>query len=185
MRRNCDETANDEFIERFRNGEIEAFNEFCYKYRAMIERAIYRRCKLQDKDDVVQEVLLRAFNCRKEYDPSKAKITTWICNIANNLAIDIYRHNTRKLKGHSVVNVSKDPCCPAPREPSTVSIKFLSGISNGDAQILRMKYVDGMTSRAIAEHLGMQKSAVVSKIHQLKVKLRNIHGNDAKSSFID
>jgi hypothetical protein len=48
-----------------------------------------------------------------------------------------------------------------------------------------MKYVEGMTSRAIAEHLGMQKSAVVSKIHQLKIKLRSIHGNDAKSSFID
>lgn len=183
LRQNCDESA--EFILRFKSGDNESFEEFCRTYRTTIEKAVFGKCKFQDKEDVVQEVFLKIYKSRSSYDPAKAKITTWVCNLARNLAIDIYRKEKGRRKiSPKHLQIEEDSVC-IDQTKISFSTHFLSQISESDAALLRLKYMEGLTSNEIAIHVGMTKSSVVSRIHLIKTRLQDIYGTDAKTHFMD
>ncbi len=49
----------------------------------------------EEAEDLAQEVFLRVYRTRKKYHP-KAKFSTWLFTIANNLALNVLRDRQRK-----------------------------------------------------------------------------------------
>jgi RNA polymerase sigma-70 factor (ECF subfamily) len=49
-----------------------------------------------DADDAVQESLIRAAAALDRFDPSRAKLTTWVHRIATNVCIDMLRSSSRR-----------------------------------------------------------------------------------------
>jgi RNA polymerase sigma-70 factor (TIGR02960 family) len=49
-----------------------------------------------DTDDAVQETLIRALSKRDQYDPGRARLSTWVHRIATNVCIDMLRAAKRR-----------------------------------------------------------------------------------------
>jgi RNA polymerase sigma factor (sigma-70 family) len=79
------DAVEEEIIQRWQDGEAEAFDELYARHAAAIYRlgwAILQQS--QAAEDVVQETFLRAHKARQRFDPSRASFGTWLYQIALN-----------------------------------------------------------------------------------------------------
>lgn len=85
----------DELVNRFQNGDIEAFNPLVLKYQKKIYNLIYQR--IRDREiakDISQEVFLKAFKGLPDFKGGSA-FYSWIYRIAINSSIDFQRRRNR------------------------------------------------------------------------------------------
>jgi RNA polymerase sigma-70 factor (TIGR02960 family) len=65
--------------------------------RPAVTRYCYRLLgSANDVDDAVQESFIRAFGHAADYDPSRARLTTWVHRIATNVCLDMLRGTRRR-----------------------------------------------------------------------------------------
>lgn len=79
------DAVEEELIQRWQEGEAEAFDELYARHAPAIYRlgwAILQQG--QAAEDVVQETFLRAHKARQRFDPSRASFGTWLYQIALN-----------------------------------------------------------------------------------------------------
>ncbi|MQY22595.1 ECF RNA polymerase sigma factor SigG [Nocardia sp. RB20] len=68
-----------------------------------------------DTDDAVQETLIRAFTRAATYDPSRARLSTWVHAIATNVCLDMLRSARRRMliwEGPSARDFDPDAVLP-------------------------------------------------------------------------
>lgn len=85
----------DELVNRFQNGDIEAFNPLVLKYEKKIYNLIYQQ--IRDREaakDISQEVFLKAFKALPNFKGGSA-FYSWIYRIAINSSIDFQRQRNR------------------------------------------------------------------------------------------
>jgi len=72
-------------IQRWQNGEAEAFDELYTQHAPAIYRLGWAMLQqTESAEDVVQETFLRAHKARHRYDASRASFSTWLYQIALN-----------------------------------------------------------------------------------------------------
>ena len=72
-------------IQRWQNGDSEAFDELYTQHAPAIYRLGWAMLQqAQAAEDVVQETFLRAHKARRRFDPSRAGLGTWLYQIALN-----------------------------------------------------------------------------------------------------
>jgi RNA polymerase sigma-70 factor (ECF subfamily) len=172
LRQNCDETA--EFVQKFKSGDNEAFNDFCTTHRYIAKAAVKGRCRPEDIDDLVQEALMKAFKHRSRYDPSKSKLSTWLSRIATSLAIDLYRLNKNRTSSQAIEDTFHAKTCECKNEGFN---KLMSRLSEDEAVLLRLKFVEEMRCEDIANALDMQIGTVKSNLFRLKKKIAGWSSN--------
>ena len=79
----------------------EAFETLVQRYQDRLVGILYHLVgSLEEAEDLSQEVLLRVYRARKGYRP-RAKFSTWLFTIANNLALNHLRgKGTKPLGSH-------------------------------------------------------------------------------------
>src|SRR5882672_2939946 len=81
---------------RVRSDDAEAFAELVELYHQRLVTIMQHLVgKLEEAEDLAQEVFLRVYRGRKKYHP-RAKFSTWLFTIANNLALNVLRARQRK-----------------------------------------------------------------------------------------
>lgn len=100
---------------RVRDDDAEAFAELVEAYHHRLVTIMHHLVgSNEEAEDLAQEVFLRVYRGRKKYHP-KAKFSTWLFTIANNLALNILR--TRQRKPTIPLNVrDSGPLGPRPAE---------------------------------------------------------------------
>src|SRR5947209_19773532 len=100
---------------RVRDDEPGAFEELVELYQHRLV-AVMRHLvgNAQEAEDLAQEVFLRVYRVRQKYRP-RAKFSTWLFTIANNLALNVLRSRQRKPVVPLDVNDS-GPLGPRPAE---------------------------------------------------------------------
>ena len=89
---------------RVRNDDAEAFEELVRRYQNRLLHVLRNLVNGQQQaEDLAQDVFLRVFRARKNYEPT-AKFSTWLFTIANNVASNARRSRARKRE----VNVNAD-----------------------------------------------------------------------------
>ncbi|MEX2116336.1 MAG: sigma-70 family RNA polymerase sigma factor [Bacteroidota bacterium] len=80
-----------ELVDRFRNGEESAFNELAHRYQEKIYWTARRFVNdHQDADDIVQQVLLKAYEGLSDFR-SDSGVFTWLYRIAVNTSLNAVR----------------------------------------------------------------------------------------------
>lgn len=80
-----------ELVDRFRNGEESAFNELANRYKEKIYWTVRRFVhEHQDADDIVQQVLWKAYEGLKGFR-SDSSVFTWLYRIAVNTSLNAVR----------------------------------------------------------------------------------------------
>jgi RNA polymerase sigma-70 factor (ECF subfamily) len=100
---------------RVRDDDAQAFAELVELYHHRLVTVMHHLVgNTEEAEDLAQEVFLRVFRGRKKYHP-KAKFSTWLFTIANNLALNILR--TRQRKPTIPLNLrDSGPLGPRPAE---------------------------------------------------------------------
>src|SRR4029453_2061757 len=100
---------------RVRDDDAQAFAELVELYHHRLVTVMHHLVgKNEEAEDLAQEVFLGVYRGRKKYHP-KAKFSTWLFTIANNLALNILR--TRQRKPAIPLNVrDSGPLGPRPAE---------------------------------------------------------------------
>src|SRR5499433_2028559 len=80
-------------------GDEQSFALLLHRYRTPLVNFLYRMVRNREQaEDLAQEVFLRVYRAREDYEPS-AKFTTWLFRIATNLALNSVRdHRYEKLE---------------------------------------------------------------------------------------
>src|SRR5215471_1426925 len=80
-------------------GDQQSFELLLQRYRTPLVNFLYRMVRNREQsEDLAQEVFLRVYRARGDYEPS-AKFTTWLFRIATNLALNSVRdHRYQKLE---------------------------------------------------------------------------------------
>src|SRR5512144_1136113 len=81
---------------RVRQDDESAFAELVELYHHRLVTVMHHLVgNVDEAEDLAQEVFLRVYRGRKKYHP-RAKFSTWLFTIANNLAINALRSRQRK-----------------------------------------------------------------------------------------
>lgn len=85
-----------EFVTRFQNGDVEAFNTLVLKYQDRIAKLIYKNIKdIETTKDLCQEVFLKAYKALPKFKGDSA-FYSWLYRIAMNCCIDYLRQQKRR-----------------------------------------------------------------------------------------
>ena len=91
---------------RVKAGELSAFDYLVQKYRRPLVSFMYRMARNSAAaEDLTQEVFLRVYRSRENYEAS-AKFTTWLYRIATNLAVN-YIRDTRHQRPEATVSLDE------------------------------------------------------------------------------
>src|SRR5437868_11440225 len=81
---------------RVRDDDAVAFTELVELYQHRLVTVMHHLVgNKEEAEDLAQEVFLRVYRSRKKYRP-RAKFSTWLFTIANNLALNALRTRQRK-----------------------------------------------------------------------------------------
>jgi RNA polymerase sigma-70 factor, ECF subfamily len=94
--RSTEAPASDHMLmERYRDGDADAFDELYRRYRAPVRRFVAKLCWGHDQaDEIVQEVWLAVIRGARSYRPT-AKFTTYLFSIAHRRLQDHWRSRDR------------------------------------------------------------------------------------------
>jgi RNA polymerase sigma-70 factor (ECF subfamily) len=120
-------------------------------------------------EDLVQEALVKAFRDLPQLrDP--AAFRPWLSRIAVNMC----RMHLRKLLGKptEVHQGTDSEAAAAPDEPPLHLGQALTQLSQRERRLVGLFYVEGLSHAELAEALSLSTSAVKSRLHRLRAKLR-------------
>lgn len=141
-----------------------------------------------EAEDLAQEVFLRVYRIRKKYRP-KAKFSTWLFTIANNLALNALRDRQRRPVLPLEVRES-GPLGPRPTETlaptrdqppahnlqqeelAAVIRGALDGLNERQKMAIVLNKFEDMNYADIAEVMGLSTKAVKSLLSRARSKLR-------------
>jgi len=87
--------TDEELMQRYRDGDVQAFNDLYARYRGPVYRYVTRLLGVgHDIDAVVQDCWLRVIHHHGSWSPAKP-FRAWLFRIAHNRAVDVLRSSRR------------------------------------------------------------------------------------------
>jgi RNA polymerase sigma factor (sigma-70 family) len=142
-------------------------------------KAYLRRCGFAraDVDDLAQEVFVRAYQSLHTFDPSRGPIGPWLGAIAHNVARRQWgRRPQADLFDPSLaaeVFAAPENAGPTPEAQDALAALrgCLDALPPDLARIVRLRYVDGRTTRGVAEAAHMAEATVRLRLDEAKTLL--------------
>ena len=181
------EMSDEDLMEQFQDGTLEAFNLLVQRYSNRLTSYLYgfvgdaETCK-----DLLQETFVRVYRNRFSY-MRIARFSTWLYTIAGNLARSEYRKRKRR-KTYSLNQVSRhneeydldvedDGLRPDRHAEATLQARSvqraLMRLSEEFREIIVLRDVQQLSYEEIAEITGLPMGTVKSRIHRSRVKLQS------------
>lgn len=171
-------SPNDDDLKRLTAGDKAAWDRFVARHARVIYAAVQRKLvpagRAGDVDDVAQDVFVklcaRDFKLLRGFDPSRARLTTWLTVIASTTAID---HLRKQKAGHSPLDsVPEAHLSVAPVEPVD-RLAIPDGLlSPRQALVLELLYHREMDVAEVADSLSINPQTVRSTHHKALSRLR-------------
>jgi RNA polymerase sigma-70 factor, ECF subfamily len=144
----------------------------------------------EEAEDLAQECFLRVYRNRKKYTP-KAKFSTWLFTIANNLALNSLRDRSRKPQvplpafDSGPMGVRPQETLAADRgvapthslaqeELAAVVRLALDGLNDRQKMAVVLNKYEDMGYAEIAEVMGLSEKAVKSLLSRARTRLREM-----------
>ena len=172
-----------------RDDDSAAFGELVGRFQHRLVAVMHHLVGSPDEaEDLAQEVFLRVYRTRKKYTP-KAKFSTWLFTIANNLALNALRDRKRRPVLPLDIHES-GPLGPRPTENSApgrdvppahnlqqkelaeVIRRALDDLNERQRVAIVLNKFEDMNYADIADVMGLTTKAVKSLLSRARAKLR-------------
>ncbi len=184
-------------VDRFRKGDEAAFEEMVIRYRDRIFARVFQLLKnRQDAEEVTQDAFMRAHKGLENFR-GDSSFSTWLFQIATNLAHNKYWYWWRRKRDQSISlgqTLTDDgdstliDVIPAEGEdPSQEAItqelvdrvaECMDYLSPKHKEILTLRNVKNMSYEEIADHLEISVGTVKSRIARARESLREKLGSE-------
>lgn len=128
--------------------------------------------------DLLQDVFVKIWNNIERYDPTIARLYTWMIQIARNTALDYLKSKSYKnsQKNHLLSDdVSNSRIqVGAPASDYIGFRKILEGLENDKKQLIDLAYFKGYTQDEISQSLGIPLGTVKTRLRAAFVILRKL-----------
>jgi RNA polymerase sigma-70 factor (ECF subfamily) len=176
MERDPDDTA---LMERYRTGDIAAFEALYRRHKDPLYRYLLRLCLRRDvADDVFQEAWSKIVNARDSYRPT-ARFLTFLFRVAHNCFIDYLRRNQRH---ECPVNTDPDQELSPVPDPETLTEQALqkrrlnramADLPQEQREAWLLYAEGGLRLDEIAKIAGVNRETAKSRIRYASRKLRD------------
>jgi RNA polymerase sigma-70 factor (ECF subfamily) len=145
-------------------------------------------------DDICSRSFEKAFRQIRTYDPSKSQFKTWLLTIARNTALDIVEQENRARRQYislddtsrrnsAIVSSIDDGEETAleniiHNEDQDRTQRYVDGLPDLYRQIARMRLIDGLQYKEIAEELDMELNTVRTRIRRAKALIEKAQKAD-------
>jgi RNA polymerase sigma-70 factor (ECF subfamily) len=170
-----------------------AFEELVDRYQNRVVGILFHMVgNSEEAEDLAQEVFLRVYRNRKNYQPS-AKFSTWLFTIVNNLALNAIRDRKRKPTGGDLSTSDSGPLGPRPLEhllsapsgamPSRIFAKTemaemvraaVSQLSEDQRLAVMLNKFEDLSYKEIGEIMNKSEKAIKSLLSRARMALREI-----------
>jgi RNA polymerase sigma-70 factor (ECF subfamily) len=189
-----------------RDDSAEAFEELVLRYQNRLVTVLTHLVRDPDiAEDLAQEVFLRVYRARKSYVP-RAKFSTWLFTIANNVAYNVLNTRTRRKEIHltgrdsgpfginPLEQIIKEASAQMPtRQLDRAEIRdvvalALEALSERQRMAVLLNKFEGMSYADIAETMQLSPQAIKSLLSRARVNLREVlepyleHGERPKTT---
>jgi RNA polymerase sigma factor (sigma-70 family) len=130
-----------------------------------------------DADDLTQETFARAFAALRQFNPRKGSLPTWLGAIARNLARRYWRKQSHtdsfdpSLAEDVFVSPDVAAAAAAQKEQFSALAECLETLEETLRTTVRLRYVDGLTTRAIAQRTNIPESTVRFRLDEARTLL--------------
>ncbi len=131
-------------------------------------------------EDIAQDVMLRVWQSRAQFDPSRAQASAWIYQIARNRRIDLARRAPRPLPEEIAVQSGPNEAAEALALDQEVARlrEALRALPAGQREMVERAYLGELTHQEISRQtslpLGTVKSRLRLAIGRLRHELRGL-----------
>lgn len=184
-------------IERVKKGDVSAYNDIVTRYYDRIFARVSQLLKnRQDAEEVTQDAFIRAQRGLESFR-GDASFSTWLYQIATNLAHNRYWYWFRRKRDQSIsldqpLNESGDltleNLMPSEGEnpaEATVTQEFVDRVSecmhelnDKHKEVLILRNVNNLSYDEIAQQLEISVGTVKSRIARARESLRELMGSD-------
>jgi RNA polymerase sigma-70 factor (ECF subfamily) len=172
-----------------RDDDAVAFGELVERFQHRLVAVMHHLVGSADEaEDLAQEVFLRVYRTRKKYTP-KAKFSTWLFTIANNLALNALRDRQRRpvlpleiQESGSFAARPGQSAATAREQPPTHNLQqqeladvircALDELSERQRVAIVLNKFEDMNYADIADVMGLTSKAVKSLLSRARAKLR-------------
>ncbi len=148
---------------RVRAGDQAAFDYLVQKYRRPMVRFMYRMAhNTAAAEDLAQEVFLRVYRSRENYEAS-AKFTTWLYRIASNLAVN-HARDTRHERAENQVSLDE------PDEDTGMTMDVADSTLSVEENIVRRERMMAIREKVHALPERQKLAVIMHKYQQMDYK---------------
>ena len=166
-------------VERFRNGDREAFADLVVRYQRPIYNAAFWVLRnVEDAQDVAQIVFLRVAERLDEYDGQR-KFFSWIYRIAVNESLNLLRRHGRETALDDDIDIADgDSANPESRLSRVQVSRRIQGavmsLSTNDRVVLSLRHFSECSYEEIAQVLELDEKTVKSRLFEARQRLRGL-----------
>lgn len=145
------------------------FNDALRQYQDTVYRtALHVTGCPQDAEDAVQEVFLRLFTQRTPFQGPE-HLRYWLIRVTVNVCRDMLRSPWRRRRA-SLTEVPDEPVFDHPEQGELY--REVLALPEKYRTVLFLFYYEELSVREIAEILGLQTTAVTTRLHRARAKLK-------------
>ncbi|MGC0252347.1 RNA polymerase sigma factor [Pseudactinotalea sp. Z1748] len=131
-----------------------------------------------DAEDVTQQVFVAAWQGRNRYDPTRARLHSWLVAIARNKIVDVYQSRTRHGRAQDAAEVVARRPAGAGADPVVVIDRVviaeeLRRLGEPPGTIMRLAFFEDLTHSQIAGRLDLPLGTVKSHIKRSLQRMRD------------
>ncbi len=150
--------------------------------------AVISRQGIKDRatiEDLTQDAIIKAWQSHDKFQ-GKSKVSSWLCSIAKNTAIDHLRKHGRMVmmgdrampeKVDTSLHVNPEAAMIADETEQAMNDKVQTAISklnDKHAQVITMYHLQDMSYEVIAKKLRIPKGSVMSRLFHARKKMREL-----------
>ena len=165
------------------NGDERALRALYDRYGRIVYSVSYRvTADAHLAEECTQDVFVRVWRRARDFDPARARVSTWLFAIARNRAIELWRARARRLDGRAldeldaggvVDETSLDPAQVVAAADEAVRVsEALASLPPEQLEAVQLAYFDGLSHGEIAERLRLPLGTVKGRIRLALERLR-------------
>jgi RNA polymerase sigma-70 factor (ECF subfamily) len=176
-----------ELVERFQNGEEQAFNALVIEYQKRVFNLIYKYVpNSETAKDLSQEVFIKAFLALPHFKRQSA-FYSWLYRIAINLCIDYLRKQKRchllplnelptDLNDEEILNDLKPlpPDQAETKELGQIIGKAVNQLPPGQRRVFKLRYQEGLQLKEIAARLDRSEGTIKAHLYHARRRLQTL-----------
>lgn len=187
--------SDEDLVTKVLQGEEDAFSQLYDRYRQRIHSTVYRIVQdAAETQDATQEIFIKLYRSLSDWNPKRAKFSTWLYRLAANHAIDCWRARRRRHEGANSEAVESDRNLERPlsgailtpfgaleQKESVEHIRrCVQDLPELQKKVFLLRYFQDLKLEEIAEmedcSLGTVKTSLFRATHSVRRAVRRVGG---------